>query len=130
VPDRGTGRGALSADPALRAWVEAYVAAWNSNDPEAIRDLFAAVATYKLEPWSQPWRGREQILAGWLENADEPGDTEFEWWPLARDGDLRVLEAATRYRSLGKDYCNLWLVRLDAEGRCTEFAEWWKERPA
>lgn len=117
------------SEAAIRAWVEAYVAAWNSNEPEEIADLFAEEATYKLEPWIEPWRGREQILAGWLEHRDEPGDTEFKWWPRARDGDLWILEAATHYKSLGKDYCNLWLVRLDAEGRCTEFAEWWKQRP-
>jgi len=121
--------GAVEGDAAIRAWVEAYVAAWNSNDPERIGALFAAEAVYRIEPYAEPWRGREAIVAGWLEHRDEPGDTEFEWWHRARDGDLWILEAKTRYRSLGKDFCNLWLVRLDAEGRCAEFAEWWKERP-
>ena len=23
----------------------------------------------------------------------------------------------------------LWVVRLDAEGRCTEFTEWWMQHP-
>ena len=26
-------------------------------------------------------------------------------------------------------YSNLWVVRLDAEGRCTEFTEWWMRHP-
>ena len=24
----------------------------------------------------------------------------------------------------------LWVIRLDAEGRCAEFAEWWMRHPA
>jgi hypothetical protein len=26
-------------------------------------------------------------------------------------------------------YSNLWVIRLDAEGRCTEFTEWWMQHP-
>ena len=25
---------------------------------------------------------------------------------------------------------NLWVIRLDPEGRCAEFAEWWMQHPA
>lgn len=121
-------------DDAIAAWVDGYVAAWNSNDPEQVGALFAADAEYRIEPYVVPWRGRAAIVAGWLEHRDEPGDTEFEWTHTTRARDLNlerdfwILEARTRYRSLDKDYCNLWLVRLDGEGRCTEFAEWWMER--
>lgn len=114
---------------AIHSWVERYVAAWNSNDREEIAGLFSERAEYRIEPHAAPWRGREEIVSGWLENRDESGDTEFEWKAVARDGDLWVLEATTRYRSLGKSYSNLWLVRLTAAGLCAEFKEWWMERP-
>jgi hypothetical protein len=29
--------------------------------------------------------------------------------------------------SSGKDYSNLWVVRLDRDGRCTHFTEWWMQ---
>jgi ketosteroid isomerase-like protein len=118
---------AFAAAP-LRRWIDAYRAAWESNDAEAVAALFTLDGVYKAEPW-EAWSGREAIVAGWLEHADEPGDTTFHWWHVARDGDLWILEARTRYRSLGRDYANLWLVELDDEGRARGFSEWWKQLP-
>src|SRR6201996_86311 len=118
---------AFAAAP-LRRWVDAYRAAWESNDPEAVAALFGADGIYRAEPW-EAWTGREAIVAGWLQQADEPGDTTFDWWHVARDGDLWILEARTRYHSVGKDYANLWLVELDDEGRARGFSEWWKQLP-
>jgi hypothetical protein len=34
----------------LQAWVEAYVAAWSSNDPAAIGALFTQDAAHRTEP--------------------------------------------------------------------------------
>ncbi len=118
---------AFAAAP-LRRWVDAYREAWESNDAEAVGALFTVDGVYRIEPW-ETWSGREAIVAGWLEHADKPGDTAFNWWHVARDGDLWILEARTRYHSLGKDYANLWLVELDDEGRARGFSEWWKQLP-
>jgi ketosteroid isomerase-like protein len=118
---------AFAAAP-LRRWIDAYRDAWETNDPEAIAGLFTADGIYQIEPW---WtvRGREAIVAGWLEHADAPGDTTFQWWHVARDGDLWIVEARISYPKLGRDYANLWLIELDDEGRARGFAEWWKQLP-
>jgi ketosteroid isomerase-like protein len=118
---------AFAAAP-IRRWVDAYLEAWESNDPGAVAALFTPDGLYRLEPW-ETWNGREEIVRGWLEHADEPGDATFYWWHVARDGELWVLEARTRYHDLGKDYSNLWLVELDDEGRARGFSEWWKQLP-
>jgi ketosteroid isomerase-like protein len=118
---------AFAAAP-LRRWVDAYREGWESNDAETVAALFTADGAYRIEPW-EAWSGREAIVAGWLEHADVPGDTAFHWWHVARDGDLWILEARTRYRSLDKDYANLWLVELDDAGRARGFSEWWKQLP-
>jgi uncharacterized protein (TIGR02246 family) len=118
---------AFAAAP-LRRWVDAYRGAWETNDAEAVAALFAVDGVYKAEPW-EAWTGRASIVAGWLEHADEPGDTAFHWWHVARDGDLWILEARTRYHSLDRDYANLWLIELDDEGRARGFSEWWKQLP-
>jgi hypothetical protein len=113
----------------LHAWVDAYVGAWNSNDPAAIGTLFSPDAGYHTEPYRPAWRGRDEIVRRWLERRDEPGETEFRWHPIAVTQDVAVVQGETVYRTTSRTYSNLWIIRLDAEGRCTEFTEWWMQHP-
>ena len=65
-------------------WLEKYRTAWASNEPDDIRALFTEDATYAGSPFStDPWRGHDGIVAGWIEHADAPGDYTFEGAPLA-----------------------------------------------
>jgi SnoaL-like domain len=113
----------------LQHWVEAYRHAWISNDPADIRSLFSEDAIYRTEPYATPWRGRTTIVESWLERKEDPGDTQFSWHPLVAAGDAAVVVGETVYRTPPRTYCNLWVIRLDQEGRCVEFTEWWMERP-
>jgi hypothetical protein len=112
----------------LSGWIDGYVAAWNSNDPADIGALFAEHARYYTEPFQAPWQGREQIVRKWLARKDEPGQTTFEWRPLAVTDEVAVIQGTTGYPD--RTYSNLWVIRLDADGTCREFTEWWMEHPA
>jgi ketosteroid isomerase-like protein len=108
--------------------VEAYVKAWETNDPQDIAALFTEDAVYYTAPHREPWRGRDAIVAGWLGRKDEPGD----WWTFefrVQDvvGNKGYVRGTTRYQTDESDYSNLWEVTLDDEGRCSEFVEWWME---
>jgi uncharacterized protein (TIGR02246 family) len=113
----------------VRAWVDRYLQAWNSNDPAEIGALFTENAEYYTEPYRQPWRGRAEIVRRWLERKDEPGDTTFGWRPLAVSPEVAVVQGETVYHSLHRTYSNLWVIRLDQQGCCTEFTEWWMQHP-
>ena len=112
----------------LTAWMNGYLAAWASNDAADIATLFAEDATYRPEPHTEPWRGRDAIVRRWLARKDEPGRYRFHWHPVALDGDLAVVQGETTYPD--RTYSNLWLIRLDEHGACTEFTEWWMDRTA
>lgn len=111
----------------FKRWVERYITAWNSNDPEDIADLFVEDGSYLTEPFAAPWVGRERIVQGWLDAKDEPGDTEFDYEILVATDDLGIVKGTTRYKSKGTKYHNLWEIRLAADDRATEFVEWWME---
>jgi hypothetical protein len=114
----------------LREWIAGYERAWASNDPEDIGALFAEDARYFTEPFAEPWRGRDAIVAGWLAHRDEPGDATFEWQPLVETPEASIVTGTTTYREPPRVYSNLWLIRLDADGRCREFVEWYMEQRA
>ena len=42
----------------VQAWLDAYVHAWKTYDPQAISDLFSDDAIYAFDPFSEPLRGR------------------------------------------------------------------------
>jgi hypothetical protein len=113
----------------LQNWIDGYMQAWNSNDRTAIGALFSQDAAYYTEPYSPPWRGRDEIVRRWLDRKDEPGETQFRWHPLAVSEEVAVVQGETVYRSPPQIYSNLWIIRLDAEGHCSEFTEWWMQHP-
>jgi SnoaL-like domain len=114
---------------AFQAWLDRYVAAWKSYDPQAIGDLFADDAAYRYHPEDEPVRGRDRIVADWLESRDDAGTYDARYEPLAIDGDDHVASGWTRYFTsagdLRDEYWNVYLVRFDPDGRATEVTEWW-----
>jgi len=113
----------------IEGWLTRYVDAWTSNDPAAIGDLFADDAVYRPTPFSSGWQGREAIVAGWLDRKDDPGTWEFDHEIVCASEEAAVVRGETRYVTPYPTFSNVWLIRLDRDGRCREFTEWWMEKP-
>ena len=114
---------------ATTRWMNAYLAAWESNDPDDIRALFTVDAIYRVVPWIDGWQGADAIVDGWLDRKDDPGNHTFEWNPLVTTDDLWAVQGTTAYTD-GRVYSNLWIIRPAADGRAREFTEWWMDQPA
>lgn len=122
---------------ALGGWMDRYADAWRSNNGEQIRSLFTDDAVYRWHPYDKRdsvARGREAIVRAWLEEPDEPGSWELTYEPLAVNGDLGVARCVTTYAETGgggvRTYHNIFLVRLDDEGRCSDFTEYFMLEPS
>ena len=112
----------------LQSWLDAYVEAWRSNDAGTIGDLFSADAEDRYHPYDEPVRGRDAIVASWLDEPDEPGSWQARYAPLVVEGSRAVVTGETRY-SDGQTFSNLFVLAFDGEGRCSEFTEWYVEHP-
>jgi hypothetical protein len=112
----------------VQRWLDAYVDAWRSNDAAAIGELFSADAEYRYHPYEDPQRGRDAIVARWLEKPDEPGSWEASYAPLLVEGDRAVATGETRYDD-GEMFSNAFVLAFDADGRCREFTEWYMKHP-
>lgn len=120
----------MSDREAVRRWAEGYVGAWESNDAADIGALFSEDARYYPEPHAEPWLGRASIVREWLRHRDAPDDHTFRWEVAAVDGDLGFIRGWTSYVDPPNEYGNLWVVRLQDDGRAREFVEWWVRVPA
>jgi hypothetical protein len=112
----------------FQAWLDRYVDAWKTYDERKIADLWSEAATYYYHPQDEPLRGRGAIVENWLENRDDAGTYDAQYEVVAIDGDMHVAKGWSRYFENGRmrdEYNNIYLCRFDAEGRCTEFVEYW-----
>ncbi len=108
-------------------WMDGYLRAWSSNNPDDIRALFTEDAEYRTEPWVDPWVGHGEIVAGWLDRKDDPDTARFDWSILENTDAVTIVEAVTDYRD-GPTYSNLWVIRLGPDGRARTFTEWWMDQ--
>jgi ketosteroid isomerase-like protein len=120
----------------VQQWLDRYIEAWRANRPEPIAELFAEDAVYRYQPYADDAaaiRGRDAIVAAWLEEPDAPDAWEAKYEPFAVDGDRAVATGWSRYfatiEQQERVYHNCYLLRFDAEGRCAEFVEYFMQVP-
>ena len=124
---------------AVDRWLQAYVDAWKTYDPDQIAALFAPGVTYRYHPYDAPIEGREAVVRSWLGDGDaegastrdEPGTYDASYRAVAVDDHVAVAVGSTHYTEpTGPrvfDYC--FVIRFDPDGRCSDFTEWYIERP-
>jgi hypothetical protein len=122
---------------AVAAWLDRYIAAWRSYDPDAIGELFTGDAVYRWHPYDEGEevvRGRDAVVAAWLGDPDEPGTWSAEYRPWAVDGDRAVAVGVSTYfepdgKTANRVYHNVFLMRFADDGRCAEFIELFMKVP-
>ena len=124
------------------SWLDRYVAAWLSYDPDEVAALFSEDVSYRYHPYDTPVVGREAVVASWLgegesddaSSRDAPGTYDADYSPVAVDGDTVVATGTSRYREtpdgpVVRTYDNCFVMRFDDDGRCREFTEYYLRRP-
>ena len=110
----------------LATWIDLYEQAWRSPGTDWLEYLFAPEATYSMEPFEPPVTGLDAIAALWeRERASHDEVFRMESEIVAVEGDTGVVRVEVTYGDpVDRHYRDLWIVRLDDEGRCTSFEEW------
>jgi hypothetical protein len=114
-------------------WLERYVAAWKSAERADIEALFSADARYRYHSYDEPVVGPAAIADSWLDDPDEPGTFDASYACIAADGDAAVAVGRSTYLKadgeVDRVYDNVFVLRFEASGRCSEFTEWYVKRP-
>ena len=110
----------------VEAWVAAYERAWRTAGTAPLRELFSEGATYRMSPYAEPAVGLAEIATLWERERQGPDEAfEMRHEVVAVEGDVAVVRIEVAYgEPRGAEYRDLWILRLDAEGRCREFEEW------
>ena len=111
---------------ALTRWIELYVELWRTAGTDRLSELFTDDATYSAGPFEPTRRGLAAIAELWDGERESPDEafritTEI----VAVDGDTGIARIEVWYDDPPpRHYKDLWIVHLDASGRCTHFEEW------
>jgi len=121
----------------VQAWLDAYVHAWETYDPNDIGALFTEDAEYRWHPADDPEVGRDAIVHGWLNPNDDPtqrdapGTFTADYKPFAVDGNRAVAVGVSTYHTattppeIKRVYYNSWLLEFADDGRCRSFIEYY-----
>lgn len=113
----------------VQSWLDGYLDAWRSYQPQAIRSLFAKGATYAFHPWDKPLRGGKAIAEEWLADQDSSGSWEASYRAGIVKGNRATATGTTKYAD-GRVFWNLFELDFDDEGKCTRFVEWFMQQPS
>jgi SnoaL-like domain len=114
-------------------WLERYRAAWLSDGPTQVAALFTHDVRYFTAPYREPLVGTAAVTTFWLAQGESLLPWTFEYEIVAREGDLYVVRAVTRYpEGMSAEpepvvFHNLWLVTLAGDGRAREFVEYFMQ---
>jgi ketosteroid isomerase-like protein len=128
---------------AVDRWLEAYVEAWKTYDRDQIAGLFNEDIEYRYHPYDDPLRGRDAVVGSWLGEGDETGAStrdeegtyDATYRAVSVDGEVAVATGSSTYLDepggkVEKVFDNCFVMRFEPNGRCSEFTEWFMERPA
>lgn len=120
------------------AWLDAYVEAWRTYEPEQIRALFSDDVAYRYLPYDEPCRRRSvdgRVRGEGTSSRDAPNTYDARYAPIAIDGDVVVARGWSRYRRepggpADRIYGNCFIMSFDDQGRCRDFTEYYTRGPS
>jgi ketosteroid isomerase-like protein len=117
----------------VQRWVAGYELAWRTPGTDGLAALFTPDATYLHSPYEEPIVGIHAISKMWDDDCDGPDEVfTLSREIVAVEGDTAVVQAEVRYgEPIRQEYRDLWLIRFDVDGRCSQFEEWpyWPGHP-
>ena len=116
----------------FRNWLDAYGRAWQERNPQAAEELYAEDGTYQVTPFLEPMRGRKAIRAYWDEVTATEKDIRFSCEILVTTEAFGVARWRASFErtppGLQTKLDGIFLIELDASGKCTSLREWWHKQ--
>ena len=103
-----------------------------SRDPRLAASLYAEDATYQVTPFDEPFRGRAAIYKYWTGVTGTEEKIQFDFETLAVTTEYGIAEWRASFvrvpPGLPTQLNGVFVITLDATGRCQSLREWWHKR--
>ena len=117
----------------LDRWMGAYGDAYVGRDPDAGAALFADGASYQWGPFGPLLHGPDTIRDEWARGIERmgPGEVTFRHEIVVCSPEIGVarwLASVPLSDGVRSEIDGIFVVRLDGNGLCSEFREWFNSR--
>ena len=118
---------------ALEKWLAGYERAWESRDAARAADLFTPKASYHEMPFDAPKAGQAGIREYWSSVTADQRDIDFKWQIVGVNGQTGVAHWSATFTAASTgarvELDGVFILKFDADGRCSELREWWHLKP-
>jgi nuclear transport factor 2 (NTF2) superfamily protein len=113
----------------VAAWLEGYEEAWETLDADQAAALFTEGATYRDNPYADPYQGRQGIREYWTTVTSDQRDVEFSYEVLSVSGNTGIAHWHSEFtqESSGSGIVldGIFVLEFTPEGLCRSLKEWW-----
>ena len=110
-------------------WLAAYGQAWETRDADAAAALFTENATYRENPFEEPFDGRTGIHDYWSRVTADQRDVSFTSNVITTFGRSAVAHWSARFASASSggtvSLDGIFVLEFDESGLCHTLQEWW-----
>ena len=116
----------------FQQWLDAYGSAWRTRNPQAAVALYTDDGTYQVTPFLEPLHGRQAILDYWTEITRTAENISFAYEILTVTERFGITHWRASFvrtpPGLPTKLDGIFVIRLNAEGKCTSLREWWHKQ--
>lgn len=113
----------------VAAWLKGYKEAWETLDADKAAALFTEDATYRDEPYAEPYQGRKGIHDYWATVTGDQKDVHFTYEVLSVSGNIGIAHWHSEFtqKSSGSGIVldGIFVLEFTPEGLCRNLKEWW-----
>lgn len=117
----------------FKHWLDALGQAWITRNPKAAAEICAENVLYFETPFDKPLTSKKEIEKIWQEVPESQKDIEFSYEIINVNQKIGVAKwraSFTRLPSGIRDtLVGVYFVKLDKNGLCKEFHQWWVAKP-
>ena len=109
-------------------WLDRFGEAWQTNNPAAIGRLVPDSCEWHAGPFAEVFRDRQTLVDHWVGTVNTHDDIKTSYEILAVDDGLGICRYRASYIRLKTARVEddmIFLVRLNEQGECVEFREWY-----
>jgi len=106
-----------------------YKEAWETLDADKVTLLFTEDASYREDPYKDPFQGRESIHDYWTTVTADQKDVDFTFEVLSAVGSMGIAHWHSEFiqPSSGSTIIldGIFILEFSEEGLCRNLREWW-----